>query len=80
MEHQVEKLLYSREDAAEALSLCVRSIDYLIETGELSKRRIGGRVLIPAKDVRRYASEDHPENLRKPVARECVPRPIQKRA
>jgi hypothetical protein len=64
MEHGVEKLLYSRRDTAEALCLSIRSVDYLITTGRLSTRRIGGKILIPATAVRRFAREDHPESVR----------------
>ena len=64
MEHNVEKLLYSRRDAAEALSLSIRSIDYLITTGRLSSRRVGSKILIPAGAIRRFAREDHPESVR----------------
>jgi hypothetical protein len=64
MAQTIEKLLYSRRDAAEALSLSVRSIDYLITSGRLSIRRIGGKILVPAGAVRRFAREDHPELVR----------------
>jgi hypothetical protein len=64
MDHPVEKFLYSRRDAAVALSLSVRSVDYLITTGRLPMRRIGGRILIPANAVRRFAREDHPDLVR----------------
>ncbi len=64
MEHKVEKILYSKQGAAEALSLCVRSIDYLITTQRLPMRRVGGKVMIPAAAVRRFAREDHPERVR----------------
>ena len=64
MEQGVEKLLYSRRDTAEALCLSIRSVDYLITTGRLSTRRIGGKILIPATAVRRFAKEDHPEFVR----------------
>jgi hypothetical protein len=64
MDHKVEKLLYSKQDAAEALSLSVRSIDYLITTQRLPMRRVGGKVMIPAGAVRRFAREDHPERVR----------------
>ena len=64
MEHGVEKLLYSRRDTAEALCLSIRSVDYLITTGRLSTRRIGGKIHIPATAVRRFAREDHPESVR----------------
>lgn len=64
MEHTVEKLLYSRRDTAEALSLSVRSVDYLITTGRLITRRVGGKILVPASAVRRFAREDHPDLVR----------------
>jgi len=58
MDHKIEKLLYSKLDAAEALSLSVRSIDYLITTQRLPMRRVGGKVMIPAGAVRRFARGD----------------------
>ena len=64
MNRSVEKLLYSRRDTAEALSLSIRSIDYLITTGRLTARRVGGKILIPASAVRRFAREDHPDLVR----------------
>jgi hypothetical protein len=64
MDRSVDKLLFSRRDTAEALSLSIRSIDYLITTGRLSARRVGGKILIPASAVRRFAREDHPDFVR----------------
>ena|ERR1700733_4503293 len=64
MDRSVEKLLYSRRDTAEALSLSIRSIDYLITTGRLPARRVGGKILILASAVRRFAREDHPDSVR----------------
>lgn len=64
MPSNVEKLLYSRREAAEALSLSIRSVDYLITTGRLPSRRIGSKILIPAGAIRRFAREDHPNPLR----------------
>ncbi len=55
----VEKLLYSKADAAYALSLSKRSIDYLISGRKLETRRIGSRVMIPAESVRRFARANH---------------------
>ncbi len=60
----VEKLLYTRDEAAYALSLSVRSIDYLIANKKLTFRRIGKKVLIPADEVRRFARADHPDSVR----------------
>jgi excisionase family DNA binding protein len=41
------KLLYSREEAAELLSVSVRTIDYMIANKQLPTRRYGRRRLIP---------------------------------
>jgi excisionase family DNA binding protein len=64
MDRSVEKLLYSRRDTAETLSLSIRSVDYLITSGRLPARRVGGKILIPASAVRRFAREDHPDSVR----------------
>ncbi len=52
MENTVAKLLYSRADTAFALSISIRSVDYLISVGKLTTRRIGEKTLIPVSDVR----------------------------
>jgi excisionase family DNA binding protein len=57
------KLLVSREEAAQLLSISQRGLDYLIANRRLPTRRIGGRVLIPVDDLRKYAGGDHPENI-----------------
>ena len=59
----VEKLLYSKKDAAYALSMSPRSVDYLIAGKKLQTRRIGSRVLIPAESIRRFARSDHFESV-----------------
>ena len=62
---QVEKILYDRRSAAEALSLSVRSIDYYISQRELMTRRVGKKVMIPASELRRFAAADHFGPIRK---------------
>jgi excisionase family DNA binding protein len=57
------RLLVSREEAAQLLSISQRGLDYLIANRRLPTRRIGGRVLIPVADLRKYARGDHPENI-----------------
>jgi excisionase family DNA binding protein len=52
-----EKFFYGRKEAASALAISVRSIDYLIAEQKLRTRRMKRRVLIPAEDVRRLAAE-----------------------
>ena len=58
-----DKLLLSRQEAAERLSISQRALDYLIAHGVLCARRIGSRVLIPARDLERFARADHPDKL-----------------
>ena len=57
------KLLVSREEASQMLSISQRALDYLVATKRLPARRIGGRVLIPVSDLRQYARYDHPERI-----------------
>jgi excisionase family DNA binding protein len=52
-----EKFFYGRKEAASALALSLRTIDYLIADQKLRTRRKGRRVLIPTEDVRRLAAE-----------------------
>jgi excisionase family DNA binding protein len=54
----MSRLLYSRTEAAEALSLHVNSIDILISSGRLRARRIGSRVFVPTEELARYAGRD----------------------
>ena len=46
------KLLVGRQEAAQILSLSVRSVDYLLANRQLCFRRIGGRILIPVTELR----------------------------
>jgi excisionase family DNA binding protein len=57
------KLLVSRFEAAQLLSISERGVDYLISTNRLPTRRIGGRVLISVADLRKYVRGDHPEPI-----------------
>ena len=57
------KILASREEAAQMLSISHRALDYLIATLRLPTRRIGGPVLIPVSELRKYARTDHPERI-----------------
>ena len=55
----VERLLYGRKEAALALSISVREVDYGLAFGEFETRRVGRRVLITASSLRRWASTNH---------------------
>lgn len=53
------KLLYSRKDAAFALSVSLRSIDHLISKGRLKTRKLGNRVMVAHAELCRFADTDH---------------------
>ena len=53
------KLLYSKTEAAEMLSVSVRTIENLIMFSELKARRIGTRVLILHSSLLQFTRRDH---------------------
>lgn len=53
------RLLYDRKSAAHQLSISVRSLDYLIANKRMTTRRVGGRVLIPYDELRKFARGNH---------------------
>jgi hypothetical protein len=55
----VDKLLYDRESAAEALSISPRAVDYSLARREFETRRVGRRVLITAASLKSWASKNH---------------------
>jgi excisionase family DNA binding protein len=59
----VPKLLISKKEAAQALSISVRSLEYLIARKELATRRVGKRVLVPLAVLHKFAQYDHTESL-----------------
>jgi hypothetical protein len=60
----IAKLLYSRREAAFALGISIRALDYLLAGKSIQTRRIGARVLIHRDELIKWASRDHS----KPVA------------
>lgn len=56
----MENLLVTRQEAAGALRICLRTVDLMISRGDLRVRRIGRRVLIPSTEVRRLAAGEQP--------------------
>ena len=59
----IDKLLYDRKSVAYALSISIRALDYLIAKREIRIRRIGGKVLIAATELKRFAAADHAQPL-----------------
>ena len=54
-----ERILVGKKTAARLLSISVRSIDNLLARKELTACRIGRRVLIPRRELERFAHSDH---------------------
>jgi excisionase family DNA binding protein len=52
-------LLYSRKLAAQALSLSVRAVDYLIHDSKLKTVRVGSKNLIPQAELVKFAKTGH---------------------
>ena len=52
---RLEKLMYRRDEASFVLGLSVREIDRMISERQLTTRRYGRCILIPAGDIRRLA-------------------------
>ena len=57
------KLLVSRYEAAQCLSISERALDYLVANKQISTRRIGSRVLIAVSELHRFIRQDHPDSL-----------------
>ena len=53
-------ILYTRKDAAAAIGLSVRALDYFISQGKVKVRRLGKRVLVPRVELERLAAKDQP--------------------
>jgi excisionase family DNA binding protein len=54
-----QKVLYTKREAAQLLSISVRSIDYLIFSRQIPARRIGRRVLVHRDAIEQFARRDH---------------------
>ncbi len=61
----MDKILATRTEAAEALGLSVRAIDYLLAQGRLQSRKIGKRRLIPRAAIESLLVEITRESCRR---------------
>lgn len=58
-----EKVLYTKREVAQLLSISLRSVHSLILSRQLPARRIGRRVLIHRDAIEHFARRDH-ESIR----------------
>ena len=54
-----EPILLSRKDAAQLISLSVRTLDYLVSSGELKPLRVGKKLLFRRAALEAFARRDH---------------------
>lgn len=54
----LEKMAYSMSDTAKMLSLSLRTVENLIAHKQLTARRVGRRVIVPATSIRSFLSAD----------------------
>ena len=55
----MEPLLITRHEAAAALHVSLRTLDYLLARGELRARKIGRRRLILRVELEKFAQRNH---------------------
>jgi excisionase family DNA binding protein len=55
-----EPIAFSRREAADALRVSLRTLDYLLAQGKLHGRRIGRRIVIPRSEVEKLLRRDTP--------------------
>ncbi len=56
----IQPLLISKKQAADALGVCLRTVEYLIAAKRLPMRKLGRRTLIPYRALIEFARHDHP--------------------
>lgn len=74
---KVEKLLYSKNDAAYALSISVRSIDRMIAGRVLPTRRLGSRIVIPAAAIKSLADQILRQDMLGPIGAPVTKRELR---
>jgi hypothetical protein len=55
----VAKLLYCRKSAAFALSISVRSLDYLIANKKIATQRLGRKIMITHASLVKFTRSNH---------------------
>jgi hypothetical protein len=65
------KLLYDRRSASHALSISLRSLDYLISGRQLATRRLGKKIMISHETLVKFCRGDHFE-LTQPASKATV--------
>jgi hypothetical protein len=56
----IQKLLYDRKSAAFALSISIRSLDYLISLKKINTIRLGSKIMIGHSELVKFSRANHP--------------------
>lgn len=59
MEEKTESLLWGRRRTASALDVSTRTVDNLVESGQLVPVRIGKRVMFRRSEIERFVQKSH---------------------
>ncbi len=57
------RILYDRKNAAFALSISVRSYDYLVASKKIQTRRLGKKIMVTHGELMRFAQGNHFESV-----------------
>lgn len=68
----MEQICIGREEAARALDLSLRGVDYLIARGQIKAIRVGRRVLIPRTEIERFVRGQNQASALAPPAHAVV--------
>jgi len=55
-----QSIAFTRREAADALRVSLRTIDYLLAQGKMRGRRIGRRIVIPRVEIEKFLRRDTP--------------------
>lgn len=69
-----QRILHSKDEAAALLSISTRSLEYLLASGRLKSRKLGGRTLVARDELERFAKSDQPYLVQSaPKGRKALP-------
>ena len=69
----LEPLVYTIDETAFLLKVSPRTIRNLLRRGELVRRKVGARTVIPKTSVEGFVRRDHPtRDYRKPGGKGCL--------
>ena len=68
MDEKTESLLLGRKRTAAALDVSTRTIDNLVESGQLVPLKIGKRVMFRRSEIERFIQKSHSTKRAKPSA------------